>query len=75
MIFATKLLLGGDRISGGSGASKIVAMNSCRIVLVEPGMSHDGGGGNNPDFLLLYGTTEDLLKSEFWSTCVSTSSN
>jgi hypothetical protein len=45
------------------------------LVLVESGMSHDGGGGNMPDFLLLYGTTEELLKSKFWSTCVSTSSS
>jgi hypothetical protein len=65
MIFATKLLLGGYRISSGSGALEIVAMDSCRLVLVEPGMSHDGGGGNKADFLLLYGTTEELLKSEF----------
>jgi hypothetical protein len=64
MIFATKLVLGSDRISGGLGASEIVALNSSRLVLVGSGMSHDGEEGNKSEFLLLYDMTEELLKSE-----------
>jgi hypothetical protein len=54
-MFVAKLELGGDQISGASGASEIDATNSSRLMLVSSGMLHDREEVNNSEFVLLYG--------------------
>jgi hypothetical protein len=66
MKFATKLVLGCDRISGGSGASEIDIMKSSRLLFEGSGMSHDGATGTKSEFNKLCGMTDELIKSESW---------
>jgi hypothetical protein len=64
--FAIKLVLGCDRISGGSGSSEIDIMKSSRLLFEGTGMPQDGATGTKSEFNKLCGETDELLKSERW---------
>jgi hypothetical protein len=64
MIFAAKLEMGGDQISGDSGASEIDATNSSRLLLVGSGMPHDREEVKNSEFMLLYDMIDAQLRFE-----------